>query len=934
MVYGPVRPPGSVVKNGKTYVPSGRYQGPVRQGRDVEQFRRTGSSSGSSGSSSGGSSNSSARRAAAAKAAQEKAATDKVIAQKAATDKAIAEKAARARMAAKTTRDLTIIEQQRINNLKQNARKNQVVVRDSSGKIKRIQNTYFKAGNKVVENINYITGKSFIRTFKNGRLSGGLSSNITKAAPATAAETASKVKFERVNLRGKVRVIFPNGQQAVINSRGRVSIGARLAGNNYVFENGKVVRINNKWADGRDIFEPVLTVEAIKRKSGVSGLIQKLNEFQQKKSTSSIRNKQRKLKNELSLLGVTVVTTFVAGVIAYGALPSAILKLVRNPSQIKAIPGAIARSGRNIGQMMRISPTEFIGVVAGEVVLLKGTGSILKRVGKVSTKIKNIVKPVLNKADKTRFTVSGNTIKLAGGTSSTAESLAKQASRAGKKSVPVTALSDDIFSLMKRKRTVGKPIPGENLLSPGTKRLLKKFDAGKASRTEVVKLDRLIKIETKGAGSLLERVTFADPAGRVRQSRLGIGSQKDASLIDVLAGDFTFRANKPIVMVFDKTAIEAFPKSLRSVARKFKAGRTLTQSEADALLKFQLKQSGKWKPIGALSKESEIVLAPGEIIRKVKKIGSILVNGKRVPVVKVRVVKAIGELKSLLGKFNKNRISAAELKKLEKMLGKTSGFKNKLSRSGNARPVARFPGVIGARRGIRSRVTRRTATVKRRAKSGSRAGGSKTRAGKRVKVPKRTTRATSRTPKKTRTPTRPGRTTRTPIRTTPRPPRRGRGAKVPPKPPVVIRIPKKFKQKKLKKAVDVYYVKEKVRGRILNLNPRPLPLKEARDFLAYRIDNRLSKSAWFEPLGKSKDVLFAPKVMKGYFLRNKAKLRPFKIRVGKKRAIRNGYIEKRKFFRDTPGENKQLKRLRKPLTLSQKKALVARLRKGRMKKRK
>jgi len=31
-----------------------------------------------------------------------------------------------------------------------------------------------------VENINYITGKSFIRTFKNGRLSGGLSSNITK----------------------------------------------------------------------------------------------------------------------------------------------------------------------------------------------------------------------------------------------------------------------------------------------------------------------------------------------------------------------------------------------------------------------------------------------------------------------------------------------------------------------------------------------------------------------------------------------------------------------------------------------------------------------------------------------------------------------------------------------------------------------------------
>ena len=41
------------------------------------------------------------------------------------------------------------------------------------------------------------------------------------------------------------------------------------------------------------------------------------------------------------------------------------------------------------------------------------------------------------------------------------------------------------------------------------------------------------------------------------------------------------------------------------------------------------------------------------------------------------------------------------------------------------------------------------------------------------------------------------------------------------------------------------------------------------------------------------------------------KLRPYKIRVGKKKALRNGYIEKKKYVGDTKREIKQLRAARK-----------------------
>jgi len=129
------------------------------------------------------------------------------------------------------------------------------------------------------------------------------------------------------------------------------------------------------------------------------------------------------------------------------------------------------------------------------------------------------------------------------------------------------------------------------------------------------------------------------------------------------------------------------------------------------------------------------------------------------------------------------------------------------------------------------------------------------------------------------------------------------------KPPITpqFKLSKGFKRRKLAKAQPTFFVKIKRRGKIVNLNPKPLTQRDAKDFLAYSIDNGLERSAWFEPLGRKKTAVKLPAKMAGYFTKNSKKLRPFKIRVGKKKSIRNGYIEKRKHILDTRREKAQMR---------------------------
>ena len=127
---------------------------------------------------------------------------------------------------------------------------------------------------------------------------------------------------------------------------------------------------------------------------------------------------------------------------------------------------------------------------------------------------------------------------------------------------------------------------------------------------------------------------------------------------------------------------------------------------------------------------------------------------------------------------------------------------------------------------------------------------------------------------------------------------------------VPFKLPKGYSSRTLPKKVDTYYVITKKRGKMVKLNPKPLTKRDARDFLAYSIDNNLTKSAWFIPLGKAKSVVRPPKKIQGYYSKVNKKLRPYKIRYGKKKQMIDGYIEKRKYFQDTKGEVTQAKRLR------------------------
>ena len=217
-----------------------------------------------------------------------------------------------------------------------------------------------------------------------------------------------------------------------------------------------------------------------------------------------------------------------------------------------------------------------------------------------------------------------------------------------------------------------KPIPNEAKLPATTKTLLKKFDTGKLKASELIRLDKALK--KSGNKGILERSFFADPNLRIRPSRLGI-SKNEGSLIDLLSGNAKLKSNKPQILLFEDVKIQNLPKSLSDVKVALKSGRALTKSQTARLLQYQQKISGKFKPVGFVTRESEITLAPGEVIKRVKKVGVTLVDGKRVPIISARVVKPKGKITNLLKKAEAGKISTKELKILQKSLKKETGFK-------------------------------------------------------------------------------------------------------------------------------------------------------------------------------------------------------------------------------------------------------------------
>jgi len=505
----------------------------------------------------------------------------------------------------------------------------------------------------------------------------------------------------------------------------------------------------------------------------------------------------------------------------------------------------------------------------------------------------------------------------------------------GKKITAVSSQSDKLLKLFRNSKTVRKPIPGEANFNPLTKKLLKKLDAGIISRNEIIQLDMLIR--QQGAKGLLERFLFADPSGKIRPSRLGLTNKK-GRLLDYLSDDITFRKPKPQILLFDET-VAKYPKNLLKIVKKIKIKKVLTSSEASKFLEWYIKKSSKLKPLGFVSREAEVVLAPGEIIKKVKTVAVFTYEGRRIPVVFVKILKPSPKLKSLLVKFYKNTITSSERILLKRLLKKETGFNYGVSSSLNVQ--AKYVSI--KRVGVSLGRYFKTSSLSYKAilrKSISKIG-SKTSSKKLSKF-SRISKSSSKKSSIKRSPSSKGVSRKSPRRRSPpsSPPKRSSLRRSPPiKPPVLIsKLKKQFTNKKLSKAIPGFYIVTKKRGKMVKLFPKPLTQKDGRDFLSYSIDNNLTRSAWMIPMGKSKQVVRPPKQIQGYFNKNSKKLRPYKIRYGKKKQMVNGYIEKRKYFQDTVIEKAQLRNARKrgirrytkrKLTPTQKKVMLKNLKRAR-----
>ena len=666
-------------------------------------------------------------------------------------------------------------------------------------------------------------------------------------------------------------------------------------------------------------------------------------------------SKLRKINNRLNALALA--ESGISFGVAVVTLPETTKNIISNPAQLKKIPSSLLKSGKEFGKIALISPNEAVVKVGAEVFLLKGTGKTFKVVGKLSAKNTARVTGKLRKIEGGAITITkpkkgkGLTIKTISIRETKKRGIKlkvkvtkpkpkkpglklevvkpglkkilvpgrKQAKLIGKR-VPIvtSAQAQKLVTLIRRKRVIRKPIPGEVNLSRKTKQLLKKFDNRKINTKEFKDLNKRLLKETKGNSNILERSFFVDPKGRVRVSRLGI--QKEASLLDIVRGNFTFKTQKPQIIIFENIKVQAFPKTkiFDSIKKKIKTESKLTKKEANALLKFQTKISGKFKPIGALSREPELTLAPGEIVKRVKTLAKVEINGVIVPIVKAEVVKGSKTTRKLLSKAKKGKISAKEIRKLRSNLKKETGFKTSLSRKRpGIKPRARLPKRIS-----RGRPSRRTPTRKRVSPRGrpSPRPSPRGRPSRRRAVSKKLfiTRGPGRGPLRRRGRGRVGPPSRPPGRPIKRP--------GPPLKPLA-RITKKRKRLRRKPTRPQAYKvlarplkrrKGQKRPKLIKVSRVPLSKKRAKDLRNYITDQSLARTSRIRPI-KGKPSSPKLKVPKGYSRKTSKKFRRFRVVKGKRVPLPKGkVIERRRHILDTRSEKRGISLKRKIAQLERK----------------
>lgn len=684
--------------------------------------------------------------------------------------------------------------------------------------------------------------------------------------------------------------------------------------------------------------------------------IQKLERQKERKQSFAISKKiidlereKRQIKSSLTslaLVGTGVVKSIFTNAQGFNELrknaPLIFQTLRQNPSKALKIPGIIARGlkeeGKEIVALYQVSPQLAVGRVAGELVSFGGTGKILKAGVKIPkatfNKIANLNPRLLkvkagvidlNKKQK------GLTVKV-GSITDIKESVSKQLTREGKKVTAITAQASKIVGFIKRKNIIRKPIPGETDLTKTTKILLSKFDKGKLSAKQVLELNKRIRKETTGkvqqkGVDLLERSTFFDPNKVLRKSRLAIKDEviPEGTFFDLIRGRASIfqKKAKPQILLVEEF-VEKLPRtkefaSIRTkIARSRVAGKdpNLTADELARLSRFQVTPSGKLKPIGSTTfqggLEREVTIAPKEIIKRVKKLGTLKVGNKRVPIIAVKIVKGkenvgiikrvqkiTGEIKKLTLKKNKTKNPRIK-KQLENKIKSNNKKLNKIKTKTASKEVKEFL------RDRRIAKRKKVFPIKRKG----------LQAVSRTKIKPRK-KATPRkiTPRKA-----PGKIKPVKPRLTPRPSAKARPRKtsrpgvragMPPKKPTKKKIKFKGKKQRIKKPTaktfQGYNALAKSKKKFVKLNTKPLSRKGALNRASYVVEHSVSARGKIKPIGKVKKLGKVTKKEQGSFNRNKNKVRGFRIVKGKRRTIKSSFIEKKGKPRiNTRGEKKGL----------------------------
>lgn len=658
--------------------------------------------------------------------------------------------------------------------------------------------------------------------------------------------------------------------------------------------------------------KPLSTLTPVEQKKGFEGFDQRIRDRINILNTKVRRNIINPLEYT-ELLGYTALSEVTGTIIGYKNLPGTFIKIYKDPSLIKEIPKQLKQSAEDLGTLLRTSSGEATVKIGTNIFLLRGEAKALKELGKLSEKtlarLSTKFKGVAEAGDTlTIKTAKGKNVNLKVVDRTPTSSLKKQVQLSGKN---VNAISSQVNKLLKRviseNKLIRKPIPDEATLSKSIKRQLEKFDQGELNSRQIIDLDRAIR--KTGRKGLLERSFFADPSGNIRPSRLGIFTDKkykgnfleklQKKYTDYVLEDITFIKNKPQILLFEDVKVQNFPKALKNIKNKLLKGKTLTKTEAGELLKFQLKKTGKFKPVGFITREKEITLAPGEIIRRQKKVGVALINGRKVDIIQARPFTPKGNLKIQLNRFKAGRLTKKEIKNLNRNLKRSTGFNYGLSSNkklGKYVSLSKY-GVSGLRSvgkytpSSKSKLSRSTSLSKSRKYQGYK----RTPTSKIIRSPG--SYSPSSTTRKT-------------------PPSKSPPYKQPPllppiiKPPVVttsLTIPKNRPLRVGKGNKEGYIIYEKRANKFYKLTSRPLRKTDALDKLSYRLDNKISKT------GKIIKVIGVKKYggitanERGYFNKFKNKFREYKIKDKKKYFKANTIIEKRKYGIDRPGEKSQLR---------------------------